>query len=368
MKKTGCIVSLILLLCACRDTAPGLKGTVSDQSLDGKEIYLFQHNNYDMISADTATIRDGKFVFSGLVEGVYYLLMDDSLATGEIEQGVPLYIGQGKATVRIENEQVIIGGNPENDAFRKLLDADRPLVKKMMDIETLYEEGSNAGNITDEQLKDLNNQMTQLMAQDKELVSEYVHSHIDNPLGEEIFLNYIQIFSPEEIDAILSEADESLRSNPLIVDILSQIEVMKSAGTGSPFIDVRLPDRHGKIVALSDYAGKGKYVLVDFWASWCVPCLQEMPVLKEAYARYKNKSFEIIGISLDEDKKAWLNTIDHLKMNWIQLSDYEGHNAASYTYHVSAIPHTLLIDPQGTIIAKNLRGEALLKQLEELLK
>jgi peroxiredoxin len=369
MRKFISILSLVLVVLSCnKTTVPGLEGTVEDSSLNGKEIYLIRHNNVDIVSSDTAVITDNRFVFSDIAEGIYYLLMDDSAAEGEIEEGLPIYINQGKATVHIQGKTVIIGGNPENDAFREMMDKDRPLVNKMIEIESQFAEESKTEAMTNEHFEELNNQMSQLMLQENEIINEYVYQNITNPLGEEVFLNYIQNFSQEDIEKLLSLAGESLRSNPLIVETIARIDVMKKVGIGTEFTDFSLPNAQGKTVSLSDYAGKGNYVLLDFWASWCAPCLQEIPAIADIYKQYKNKNFEIIGLSLDDDQKAWLNCIKKLKMEWPQLSDAEGDNAASYIYHVSAIPHTILIDPKGIIIAKDLRGKELKEKLEEVLQ
>jgi len=113
----------------------------------------------------------------------------------------------------------------------------------------------------------------------------------------------------------------------------------------------------------------GKYVLLDFWASWCGPCRQENPTLVKAYAKYKEKGFEILGISLDnpDAKEAWIEAIEKDGLTWRQVSDLKAwNNAVARTYGIRAIPHSFLIDPQGTIIAENLRGEKLEAKLAEI--
>ena len=113
--------------------------------------------------------------------------------------------------------------------------------------------------------------------------------------------------------------------------------------------------------------GEGKWVLVDFWASWCGPCRGEMPNVVEAYNKYHSKGFEVIGVSFDQDKDAWVNAIQQLKMPWMQISDLKGWEcAASPTYNVNAIPDNILIDPQGIITDRALRGKALHNRLEQI--
>lgn len=130
-----------------------------------------------------------------------------------------------------------------------------------------------------------------------------------------------------------------------------------------------MKDPAGKEVSLSDYVGKGKYVLVDFWASWCGPCRREMPALVEAYAKYKDKGFEIVGVSLDTQTEAWEKSIEALNITWPQMSDLKGwESEATDIYGLAYIPQTLLIDPNGKIIAKNIYGEAVSEELAKYLK
>ena len=136
--------------------------------------------------------------------------------------------------------------------------------------------------------------------------------------------------------------------------------------TGKPAPDFSLPDVNGKDISLASF--KGKYVLVDFWASWCGPCRQENPNVVKAYNEFKDKNFTIVGVSLDKDKDAWQQAIQHDQLTWTQISDLKYWNSKAVdVFKFEGIPFNILIDPQGKIIAQELRGDALEARLKEVL-
>lgn len=136
---------------------------------------------------------------------------------------------------------------------------------------------------------------------------------------------------------------------------------------GKKFYDITAKGLDKKNHKLSEYVGKGKYVLIDFWASWCRPCMNEMPNVKACYEKYKGKGFKVVGCSLDEREKDWRNAIIDNKLQWIQLCDFGGwEGAAAKRYKLEGIPFSVLCDGKGTVIAVDLRGEALQEKLYEI--
>ena len=183
---------------------------------------------------------------------------------------------------------------------------------------------------------------------------------------------------PDKFNELL-EADAPYASHPYVLNIKRRIEEAdarrkaaeekKQAIIGQKFLDLEEADPDGNMHKLSEYVGQGKWVLVDFWASWCGPCEAEMPNVVAAYKKYHDKGFEVVGLSFDREKEPWVKAITDWGMPWIHLSDLKyWKSVASDVYSVNSIPDNLLIDPDGTVVARCLRGDALEAKLAEVLQ
>src|SRR5690606_36466810 len=148
-------------------------------------------------------------------------------------------------------------------------------------------------------------------------------------------------------------------------DFVTFVDRMKLTAVGELAPEISLPNPDGEIVSLSSL--RGKYVLVDFWAKWCGPCRQENPNIVRAYQKYKDDGFTVYGVSLDRNRQDWLQGIEQDNLTWTHVSDLKyWQSEAAKTYNITAIPFSLLLDPDGRIIAKNLRGQALHQKLAEV--
>ena len=171
-----------------------------------------------------------------------------------------------------------------------------------------------------------------------------------------------------------TEAQVVFANHPYLKKAKEDIEEMvkpkdnpKTAFIGQQFTDLEMADPDGKMHKVSELVDEGKYVLVDFWASWCGPCRAEMPNVLEAYNKYHDKGFEVVGISFDNKKDAWVKAVGQLNLPWLQLSDLKGWQcAAAPIYKIDAIPDNILIDPQGNIIDRALRGKSLHNRLQQI--
>lgn len=166
-------------------------------------------------------------------------------------------------------------------------------------------------------------------------------------------------------DSVSIALSRALPNNYISKKLFKMVEAKRSLTIGSEAPEIALPDPDGKIIRLSSL--RGNYVLIDFWAAWCRPCRVENPNVVRVYKQYQKENFEILGVSLDRKREAWIQAIKQDGLPWKHISDLKYFNSvAARTYQIDAIPTTYLINPEGKIIAKNLRGQSLIAKLKEI--
>ena len=171
----------------------------------------------------------------------------------------------------------------------------------------------------------------------------------------------------DELKATRAKISSELAGCPYVKDLDGIIKQLENVQIGKVAPEFSLPDTAGVSVSLSDF--RGKYVLLDFWASWCPPCRRENPNVVKAFNEYKDKNFTIVGISLDKDKSKWMKAIADDNLTWTHLSDLKYWDSEiPALYGVRGIPANVLLDPDGVIVAKNITGEDLHKKLKEVIK
>lgn len=365
MKKLTYLViaTAALGMVACTGNKAGyiITGTV-EGAADGDTVYLQEATGRNLTKLDTAVISKGTFTFEGTQDSVV-----NRYVTCEVN-GEPLmidfFLENGKINIALTKDNDSATGTSNNDAYQAIRTQINDISQKM---NAIYEAMGDS-SLSDEQKEAKQKEGAQLEEEYDKVIKEGVQKNITNPVGIMLFKQSFYENSTEENDALLKQIPANYQNDELIMKIKEVTEKQKATAAGQKFIDFEMLTPDGKPVKLSDYVGKGKVVLVDFWASWCGPCRREMPNIVEAYAKYKGKNFEIVGVSLDQDADKWKDAIKKLNITWPQMSDLKGwQNEGAQLYAVNSIPHTMLVDADGTILARGLHGEALQAKLEEVL-
>ena len=352
MKKTTffLLLTVILNACASKDKTFYLHGNF--QTSDNQTIYLICSNKV----IDSTSVKDGEFSFHG-------------------DASIPqiAYVADAR-TVRAAQHSCVVALEPG------LL-----TVLPLSDDNGYYVTGSKSNDLITEFTR-FENELSEYYDQHRndEAAVEEVDAKYHEKLVEGIALHPDKIYSVYCLKELAYEEDPNTIKNLLgiLTSDVRQSELWKSidetnqkkleTAPGKQYIEFSQTDQFGNVISSKDIlATPGtKYVLIDFWASWCGPCMREVPYLKETYSKYFEKGFQILGVSLDRSKDAWLNAIKVNGMNWVHVSDIKyWDNEVAKQYSVNSIPANYLVEAStGKIVATNLRGPDLEKKIAELLK
>ena len=360
MKRTSFLSAFLVAVVgftACTDNTPSylVEGEVS--LTNNTLIYMSDASSNQLI--DSTEVVNNTFAFTGSVEHPLEVVVkiDDSrysqfiLENGHITLDLDQHIGKGSYL------------NDEKLLFNKTMAGFRDQLTQKENELQLKHEGSSDETAVGKELLKFNKEV--LEPQRKEFILNFLKKHNNSLLGVDPLRGLFARSTPQEMEGYLALAGPQLLEHEVIANLAKGNEAEVTTAVGKPFIDFNVQNRAGETVALADYIGQGKYVLVDFWASWCGPCLAELANLVEIYAKYQSDQFEIVGVAVLDKPEATLEVINKLALPWTQLLNAQ--NLPFELYGIKRIPYIMLIGPDGTILHRDLRGDEITSVLDELL-
>ena len=356
------VFNLLILSCKADDNQQvryNISGTCAS---DVKKAYIINPLNPREF-VDSVDVAEGRFSYTGEAQNNAFM----AVSIGNepllfIVDGTPVSLDFTAGTVKGSAQNVKL------DGYTREMNK---LEKKAQTIIEPYMQAQREGKSQEElqalvptiqmALEPVQKQMT-------DLGMKAIKENPDNVIPAAFIPNMMYDMELAELKELIS--DKYVYANHPMLDRVKKYvtaEEKKQGIVGQPFIDLEENDPDGNPHKLSEYVGKGNYVLIDFWASWCGPCMQEMPNVKANYEKYKAKGFNVVGLSFDRAKEPWLKAIKEKELNWVHLSDLKfWQTVAASTYGINSIPSSLLVDPTGKVIARDLRGDALGKKLAEI--
>ncbi|MFV0553728.1 MAG: redoxin domain-containing protein [Mangrovibacterium sp.] len=369
------MLALTIAASACQPkNSYTITGTIANA--DSGMVYLMKPAGRNLETLDSAQVVNGSFEFAaqelGEIELVALRFNERQFFAQFLKDAAKFKITAYADSLTMDATQ--IEGSEVNDIFNSYLDEMYRFSAEMQK----YNADFRAATVIKNEEKQKEIRFNAEASQEKFLYfsKNFVKEHHNSVVASFIICN--QLFQSLEIDEVSKLTEQlsgaAIENNPYYTQITEALEQKKAqeiaeeaVAMGKTAPDFTLPTPDGKEVSLSDF--RGKYVLLDFWASWCGPCRQENPNVLAAYNKYHSKNFDILAVSLDKDRAKWVEAIEKDGLPWTHISDLKfWQSDAAKLYGIQSIPASFLIDPNGVIVAKNLRGAELEKKLAELLK
>lgn len=373
MKKVLLCGLTVCLACSAAAQNYVIEGTA--QGMDGQKAYIGEaKSSKDIRMLDSVEIKDGTFRMEGKLSEIKQL----SLFIGKQKQNFLLdenpvradYVMQESefAGKTVRTPKIKITGDRDQELLTDMNNAIAQEMFSMLAI-SFMGKGRDVNAPENKQLADsITTIYTTAKAHTKQVLDSIIGHYSDSYVSGIILRDiYSKELSADEMQARYDALSQRVKASNIGKDLAEVIKSMRAVGLGSMAPDFTLNDPDGHPVKLSSL--RGKCVLIDFWASWCGPCLREAPNVKRVYDKYHDKGFEVLSVSIDEDKEAWVNAIQKHQLTWLHVSSLKGWQCpVARLYQVSGVPAMFLLDRDGRIVSTNARGEALETEVAKICK
>jgi len=365
MKKILFAIFGVAMLVACQPKSYEVTGTL--EGATSERVILKKIRKGQPVDVDTTEMVDGAFTFTGSVEApeLYIVSVDGK------QQPAVFFISNDKINITgnvDELSEIEVSGSTLTDLFMQFND-NVPGQERQKELQQEYQMAYMSQDADKQKL--LQEEMQSIMEDMRAYFKNFVDENVDNECGLFLAGQMAASLDLEQMRELIAKFEPTMAEHVYFKEMkellgpLEEFEQAQSATEeGAMAPDFTLPSVEGKEISLSSF--RGKYVLVDFWASWCQPCRKENPNVVKAYQAYNSKGFEVLSVSVDRDEAAWKKAIEEDGLTWAQVIASEESGVAK-TYAIQSIPSTFLLDKEGKIIAKNLRGDALEAKLAELM-
>ena len=359
MKTKHLLLTLLagLLLTACNGGKSFRIEGVATPEVDGETVYLY--NYQERVAIDSTEFVAGSFTFEGKVDTAFI-----GLLMTKIGLHYPIIVEPGCDLIVNFNTESLEKSSPLNDAFNDFNECLEILnIDYMTTNDSITQLLESNAISKEEAMKMMKAEEDFVTNELKNNIKQSLKEHNNDVFGAYVFEQYLGM-EPDmkELDSITATLGDIILQSPAIASTLEAIKVAMATAPGSMFVDFSVEQEDGTTVSLSDYVGKGKYVLVDFWASWCGPCRRSIPTLIELYNEYNPKGLEILGVAVSDKPENTKKAIEEEGMPWAQIINAQG--VPADLYGITGIPHLILFAPDGTIVTRGLPTEEFIAEVK----
>lgn len=363
MSFLAVIIGLLTIFCVCNSAQAQqqagtytVKGELSDSSANGKTAYIMRYD--DNKNIDSTLVEGNKITFTGKVDTASFC----RIVIKNNKEFANLILESGNIHVNFKKYNQPSGTKQNNEIAKIAIEEDSidvAMNRKREEYQKQYidkkEFNVHWKDFVDECRKGWNDRCI-------ELYKEHNNDAVGFFLLYSLYMGAID-FNVQE--AVIGNFGSWLKSRNRVQDMIVRIEALKKTVEGQPFTDIKGKDENGNPIALSDFVGKGNYVLMDMWASWCGPCKREIPNLAELYNKFKDKGLTVLGMFVWDKEENLNKAVKAEKVTWPQI--FDSGKMAMKLYGVNGIPHIILFAPDGTILKRNLRGDNMVQTVTEIM-